>query len=126
MKYEKNQIVYEVGDWVTIDNLVGQLEGEIGATFPIKQLAGVYYYGDWDRVNKITGDCWEGRNLRPATQEEINKATEEIKPREWHLIKDEHMGIITGFDTEALATAHKNLHHRQQHLQIIKVREVLE
>ena len=79
MRYEKNQIVYEVGDWVTIDNLVGQLEGEIGATFPIKQLAGVYYYGDWDRVNKITGDCWEGRNLRPATQEEINKATEEEK-----------------------------------------------
>ena len=49
---------------------------------------------------------------------------EEIKPKEWYLIKDEHMGVVTGFEKEGLAVAHKNLHHREEHLQIIKVREV--
>jgi len=60
MKYEGTKIVYEVGDWVTTIR-----EGSRGFNKP--------------DVGEVFNYSVDKNRIRPATQEEINKATEEEK-----------------------------------------------
>ena len=75
MKYEGTKIVYEVGDWVTcIDNAGSRANYKAGETFRV-------FYVDKDvlRSGSSPNTGMFLFRFRPATQEEINKATEEEK-----------------------------------------------
>ena len=76
MKYEKNKIVYEVGDWVYIISTVessawGLKDGQV------TQITQDYFSND--RLNGKGGTAIRSEYFRPATQEEIDKVEEEIK-----------------------------------------------
>ena len=78
MKYENNKIVYEVGDFVTRDK-DRWANMEIGDTDKIDSAED---NGDYTNLllSKFRNDGGHSsNNFRPATQEEINKATEEEK-----------------------------------------------
>ena len=73
MKYENNKIVYEVGDWVRND--------EHNETARIHKIEGGYYFFDLSSrpylCKKVgVGSSWH-QSSRPASQEEIDKATKE-------------------------------------------------
>ena len=78
MKYENNKIVYEVGDWVTRirDEHLDMCVGDTDRVVDIFSSASI-------SLQRFTSDSGggshENMNFRPATQEEINKATEEEK-----------------------------------------------
>ena len=89
MKYEKNKIVYEVGDYVIVsehkdtpcryfrdDTLCKCAEKNYYS--PLDKSSIVSDWGGTERFN-VTNRRGNDRQLRPATQEEINKATEEEK-----------------------------------------------
>ena len=72
MKYEGTKIVYEVGDFVTL--LFEKDEPVVKLTEAGK--SSIYY----KPYNKTSIGCaGTGSGIRPATQEEVNKATEEEK-----------------------------------------------
>ncbi len=85
MKYKNNKIVYEVGDWV-IPNGIGHTKNNVG--FPTDRVfrvertsndaSGYYVHVDKSSSN-IAGYTTGFENVRPATQEEINKATKKEK-----------------------------------------------
>ncbi len=131
MKYENNKIVYEVGDYVIVsehkdtpcryfrdDTLCKCAEKNYYS--PLDKSSIVSDWGGTERFN-VTNRGGNDRQLRPATQEEINKATEEIKPREWwvNLYNIGEGGI---FKTKEAA----NTVASSGRTEIIKVREVLE
>ncbi len=72
MKMEGTKIVYEVGDWVMPTESV---DWNRNNSFPCKIRE---INGDCADCNDVSNSCYVG-NLRPATQDEINKATEEEK-----------------------------------------------
>ena len=81
MKYKNNKIVYEVGDWITsvvkddsyfTMGSVGQLSRYDGRDWWVYPS----HTGNPDYPNMCVGKEYL---FRPATQEEINKATEEEK-----------------------------------------------
>lgn len=73
MKYENNKIVYEVGDWVTINQKHHTENGKTGK-LTIKPKEGKNL---WRSSN--LNDGFAIYHFRPATQEEINSVTKEEK-----------------------------------------------
>ena len=73
------------------------------------------------RPNK-TGECRQN-NLKMMRQDGW---IEEIKPREWWVVRRYNVGIVSGFDSESLAVSYVNQTNDSPKYQIIKVREVLE
>ncbi len=73
MKMDGTKIVYEVGDWVMPTENVARWNR--GDSFPcrIREIN-----GDCAYCNDVANSCYMG-NLRLATQEEINQATQEEK-----------------------------------------------
>jgi hypothetical protein len=76
MKYENNKIVYEVGDWVVKNIDFNYFPADYGAY----KVAARIDFGRF-RLEKDLNYSFFDNNFRPATQEEIDKATkeEEIK-----------------------------------------------
>lgn len=81
MKYKNNQIVYETGDWVTIDNLRGDNIGTVGATFCVGAVDDIWVHQDKSKSFPIPGNCWYSWNLRPAIQKEIDATIERNNPK---------------------------------------------
>ena len=84
MKYENNKIVYEFGDWVTVVGVSGSFSKKteaIGHCFPIVGDVNSFNHGDEfaiDGENKFHVN-YTLSDVRPATQQEINKAMAEEK-----------------------------------------------
>ena len=78
MKYVNNKIVYEVGDWVVITK---ECRTGFSQTMQIKRFLNGILDIQVDNRGEIWGDLYDKESVRPATQEEIDKATkeEEIK-----------------------------------------------
>ena len=89
MKYENNKIVYEVGDWVVVSEDDGTNSRYFRGDTVCYCTKNNYYSplnindidSYWDNTNEFCVNNIElsNRHLRPATQEEINKASEEEK-----------------------------------------------
>ena len=80
MKYENNKIVYEVGDWAVITgSTVGCTEAELGVAYEVLgwENDNVRLLTHFD-LKRAANHC-RFNDVRPATQEEINKAPKEEK-----------------------------------------------
>ena len=73
MKYKGIKIVYEIGDWVMPTDNVSYWNRDNSFPCRIREIN-----DDCADCNDRSSSCYMG-NLRPATQEEINKATQEEK-----------------------------------------------
>ena len=75
MRYENKKIVYEVGDWVCVTEQLKDNRATVGTIGKLHKVSGgnIPYL-----IDGIMSWC---RNVRPASQEEIDRATkeEEIK-----------------------------------------------
>ena len=80
MKYENKKIVYEAGDWIAVK--VGAQPLEIKLINDVRY--GQIYYDKSEEycIGNIPDDS---KNVRPATQEEIDKAEDKIMIGEYEV-----------------------------------------
>ena len=122
MKMDGTKIVYEVGDWVTVlgKSYCGSCYKKGDVEQIIECIDAGFVLSNARNVNRFIN--YSG--IRLSSQEEINKATEEIKPREWWITehRDDPVGVVNRLSI----CEEKPSGCPVTNCEIIKVKEVLE
>ena len=84
MRYENNKIVYEVGDWVTFPKTPVLWSSAFSDNYPINKpiypaTFQIEKYSEEGMLGMNYGWSTDAEYFRPATQGEIDRATEEEK-----------------------------------------------